>query len=95
MNFETFFTIEEDAEGLSVKVRPTTYIKQLHPHQAIVELETYIDSLHDALFPYGDALFEQGLDESEGLKKMRGLVFELETCQGYLDHLKEHYQTVH
>ena len=95
MNFETFFTIEEDSEGLSVKVRPTTYMVQLHPHRAMVELEFYIDTLHDALFPYQGAFSELDFDEPESLKKRRGWVFELETCQDYLAHLKEHYQTVH
>jgi hypothetical protein len=96
MDFETFFIVEEDgSEGLTVRVRPTRYLERMHPHQAMTELEDYIEILYENLFQYQDVLAETDLKESEDVKQMHGLMFELEACQDYLAHLKEHFQTIH
>jgi hypothetical protein len=96
MNFETFFTIEEDgSEGLSVWIKPTRYLERLHPHQAVNELEDYIEILHDALFRYQDTFSEVDLKGSENVRKIQRLIFEVEACQDYIAHLREHYRTMH
>ena len=99
MNFDTFFSIEieEDCpEGLSIKIRPTKYMWGLHPHKAMAELEAYIGVLYQGLSGHRDPSTEEALNKQEDLKKARRrMLFELETCQDYLAHLKEQYKTIH
>jgi len=97
MSFQVFFTLEEDStEGLCISVRPTKYLDELHPHRAISELKTYIERLHDRLLRYDeDKSFKIALIESKNAKKIRGMLFKLETCQEYLCYFLEHYTTIH
>ena len=96
MNFETFFTLQEDGfEGLSIWVRPTRYLWKLHPHKAMAELEAYIDTLHETLFLYRGAFTKKNLDVLKNLVEVRRVLFQLETCEDYLAYLKKHYETIH
>ena len=96
MNFETFFTLEEDgSEGLSIWVRPTRYLWKLHPHKAMAELEAYIDTLHETLFLYRGAFTKKNLDVLKNLVEVRRVLFQLEACEDYLAYLKKHYETIH
>ncbi len=98
MNFDTFFTIEieeNSPESLNIRVKPTRYMWRLHPHQAMAELEAYIEVLDQALFSHRDPLTEEDLNQQESAREVRRMLFELETCQDYLAYLKEEYKTVH
>ncbi len=96
MSFDKFFTVEEeDSEGLGIRVRPTRYVRRLHPHKAMAELEAYIDALYQDMSEYQDALHEKVLHGPENLQKVGRVLFELETCQHYLTHLETHYKTIH
>lgn len=99
MDFDTYFRVDIEEtcpEGVSIKVRPTRYVWRLHPHEAMAELEAYIDTLYEALSRHEDPSTEAALNKQESPNKTRQrMLFELETCEDYLAELKKHYKTIH
>jgi hypothetical protein len=86
---------EEDLGGWGVKVTPSKYLQKLHPHEAIAELQVFVDGIRGLLTTYHENLTQQQLENPENLGKVSKATFELDVSESYLAYLKKHYGTIH
>ena len=92
MNNNRFFTVELDnASEQTLRVMPTAYLEELHPHEAIAEMQEYIETLEDVLVKKQNS-------ETGHVFKLQGigsLAFELELVRSFLASFKQAYETMH
>lgn len=81
---------KDDPEGQKVTVKPSEYLKKLHPERVISELEAHIQSLKDSLIRYA----QEDMDVPINRKKFKRLGFELDVAKGYLSHFKKKYEAI-
>ena len=81
---------EGDPEGQRVTVKPSKYLKKLHPEKVIAELEAHIQNLKDKLIRCS----KEDLDVPKNRKKIRKLGFELDVAKTYLSHFKKKYEAI-
>ena len=75
MTRNKFFTVEADeSAGDSLRVTPSQYLDELHPYQAIAEMQEYAQTLKDALQQCQQA----SMPIPAKIGKIGGLAFELE-----------------
>jgi hypothetical protein len=87
-----FFTVEVDeSAGDSLRVTPSQYLDELHPYQAIAEMQEYAQTLEDALQQCQQA----SMPIPAKIGKIGGLAFELELVQTFLASFKQAYGTMH
>jgi len=82
-------TVIDDPEGPTVRVKPSEYLVERLPHEAVAELKAHVKSLEDDLARYSEAFSDEELKIPENFEKVRKLEFELQIAQNYLIHLKE------
>ncbi len=92
MDQNRFFTVEiDESSGQAFRVMPSQYLEELHPHQAIAEMQEYIETLKDALEQY-----HQGPKAMlSGLGRIGSLAFELELVCTFLASFRQAYGTMH
>jgi hypothetical protein len=101
MKFSRFFRVldlpegEDDVGGWGVKVEPSKHLQNMHPHEAIAELQVYVDGVKELLTYYQQVFTDEELEKPENLGKLKKAAFELDVSNSYLSYLKKHYQTVH
>ena len=92
MSRNKFFTVEADeSAGDSLRVTPSQYLDELHPYQAIAEMQEYAQTLKDALQQCQQA----SMPIPAKIGKIGGLAFELELVQTFLASFKQAYGTMH
>jgi predicted nucleic acid-binding Zn-ribbon protein len=79
-----------DPEGQRVTVKPSKYLKKLHPEKVISELEAHIQTLKDKLIRSS----KEDLDVPKNRKKIRKLGFELDVAKKYLAHFRKKYEAI-
>jgi hypothetical protein len=90
MNQNKFFIVEADnTPGQALKIMPTEYLEELHPHQAIAELQEYIETLETAMEQY------EGQPMPMNVGRIGSLAFELELVRSFLRSFRETYGTMH
>jgi len=77
-------------EGQRVTVKPSDYLKKLHPEKVISELEAHIQSLKDSLIRYA----QEDMDVPRNRNKIKELGFELDVAKGYLSHFKKKCEAI-
>ncbi len=82
---------KSDPEGQRVIVKPSKYLKKLHPEDVIAQLEAHIRSLKDKLMKYS----QQDVDVPKVRKRINKLGSELDVAKKYLAHFKKKYEAVH
>jgi hypothetical protein len=92
MNHNRFFTVEVDESSQeTLRVMPTDYLEELHPHKAITEMQEYIETLENAMSQYeGGRVFNPVKVQGIG-----SLAFELELVRTFLASFKQAYGTMH
>ena len=92
MNRNKFFTVQlDESEGDSLRVMPSKYLDELHPYQAIAEMQEYAQKLEDAL----QQCQQESMPVPAKIGKIGGLAFELELVQTFLASFKQAYGTMH
>ena len=81
--------IRDDPEGQTGRVKPSEYLLEIDPQEAIAELKAYIESMEDDLRQSSQAFSDEDLEILENFEKVRKLSSELEIAQNYLAHLKK------
>ena len=81
---------KSDLEGQRVIVKPSKYLKKLHPEDVIAELEAYVQSLKDKLMKYS----QQDVDVPKIRKRINKLGSELDIAKKYLAHFKKNYEAI-
>ena len=92
MTQNKFFTVQVDeSTGDLLRVAPSKYLDELHPYQAIAEMQEYTETLENALQQWE----EQSMLIPAKIGKIGGLAFELELVQTFLASFKQAYGTMH
>lgn len=92
MTQNKFFTVQIDkSTGDLLRVTPSKYLNELHPYQAIAEMQEYTETLENALHQYQEA--SRPIPAKIG--EIGGLAFELELVQNFLASFKQAYGTMH
>jgi hypothetical protein len=92
MSRNKFFTVQVDeSAGDSLRVMPSKYLDELHPYQAIAEMQEYAQTLEDAL----QQCQKEFMPIPAKIGKIGGLAFELELVQTFLASFKQAYGTMH
>jgi len=92
MNQNKFFIVEaDDTPGQALKIMPTEYLEELHPHQAIAELREYIETLETAMEQYEG----QPMSVPANVGRIGSLAFELELVRSFLRSFQQTYGTMH
>ncbi|MDY6951612.1 MAG: hypothetical protein SWE60_08875 [Thermodesulfobacteriota bacterium] len=87
-----FFTIETDPSGdKHLRLIPSKYVDELPPHQAIAEMEGYIEALKDALKKSS----RQAASTPAEKGKVGSLAFEMELVGTFLSFFKKAFGTMH
>ena len=82
---------ETESEGAKITVKPSKYLKKLHPEDVIAELQAHIQSLKDALIRYS----QENLSVAENRKRINKLGSEFDVAKIYLAHFKQTYEALH
>jgi hypothetical protein len=92
MSRNKFFTVQlDESAGDSLRVMPSQYLDELHPYQAIAEMQEYAQTLEDAL----QQCQQESMPIPAKIGKIGGLAFELELVQTFLASFKQAYGTMH
>jgi hypothetical protein len=92
MSRNKFFTVQVDeSTGDLLRVAPSKYLDELHPYQAIAEMQEYTQTLEDAL----QQCQQESMPTPAKIGKIGGLAFELELLQTFLASFKQAYGTMH
>jgi len=92
MSQNKFFTVQlDESTGDLLRVSPSKYLDELHPYQAIAEMQEYTQTLENAL----QQCQEESIPIPAKIGKIDGLVFELELVQTFLTSFKQAYGTMH
>jgi hypothetical protein len=82
---------KSDPEGQRIIVKPSKYLKKLHPEDVIAQLEAHIRSLKDKLIECS----RHDIDVPKVRKRINKLGSELDVAKKYLAHFKNKYEAVH
>lgn len=92
MSGNKFFTVQVDeATGDLLRVMPSKYLDELHPYQAIMEMQEYTQTLEDAL----QQCQEESIPIPAKIEDIGSVAFELELVQTFLASFKQAYGTMH
>ena len=92
MDHNRFFTVEVDkSSGQTLRVMPTEYLEEMHPHEAIAEMQEYIETLEHTLLQYT----QENAVNPLNVKGIGSLAFELELVRTFLATFKQTYGTMH
>jgi hypothetical protein len=92
MNNNRFFTVEvEDSSKQILRVMPTKYLEELHPQEAISEMQEYIETLEDVLEQHRS----RGVFIPQRIQGVGSIGFELELVRTFLASFKQAYGTMH
>lgn len=92
MSRNKFFTVQVDeSTGDLLRVAPSKYLDELHPYQAMAEMQEYAQTLENAL----QQCQEESMPIPAKIGKIGGLAFELELVQTFLASFKQAYGTMH
>jgi hypothetical protein len=80
-----------DPEGAKITVKPSKYLKKMHPEDVIAELQAHIQSLKDDLMRYS----QTNLSVVENRKTINKLGSEFDVAKMYLAHFKQTYEALH
>jgi hypothetical protein len=80
-----------DPEGAKITVKPSKYLKKMHPEDVIAELQAHILSLKDDLMRYS----QTNLSVVENRKRINKLGSEFDVAKMYLAHFKQTYEALH
>jgi hypothetical protein len=83
MNENKLYTVYKgkgDSNGGMIRVRPTEYLLELQPHEAINELRAHVQAIAAQV----EDQTKHDLNGQGQVEKLQDLVFELEVAQGYL-----------
>ena len=80
-----------DPEGAKITVKPSKYLKKLHPEDVIAELQAHIQSLKDDLIRH----CRKDLDVPRNRKRINKLGSEFDIAKMYLAHFKQTYEALH
>lgn len=87
-----FFTVQVDESTAdSLRITPSKYLDELHPYQAIAEMQEYAQTLENALQQRQDA----SIPTPANIGKIGSLAFELELVRTFLTSFKQAYGTMH
>ena len=81
---------EDNPEGARITVKPSEYLKKLHPEDVIAELEAHIQSLKDDLARYS----QKDLDVAKNRNMINKLGSEFDVARMYLVHFKQTYEAL-
>jgi hypothetical protein len=91
-NRNKFFRVQVDeAKGNSLTVTPSKYLDELHPYQAMAEMQEYAQMLEDAL----QQCQEASIPAPAKIGRIGSLAFELELVRTFLASFKQAYGTMH
>ena len=79
-----------DPDGAKITVKPSNYLKTMHPEDVIAELQDHIESLKDDLIRYS----QTNLSVAENRKKINELGSDLDVAKMYLAHFKQTYEAL-
>ena len=92
MDHNRFFTVEVDeSSAQTLRVMPTEYLEEMHPHDAIEEMQEYIETLEVTLNRYERKTFMKPMN----VQGIGSLAFELELVRTFLASFKQAYGTMH
>jgi len=92
MSRNKFFTVQMDESTAdSLRITPSKYLDELHPHQAIAEMQEYAQTLENALQECEQA----SILLPAKIGKIGSLAFELELVRTFLTSFKQTYGTMH
>ena len=92
MDHNRFFTVEVDeSSAQTLRVMPTEYLEEMHPHDAIEEMQEYIETLEVTLNRYERKTVMKPLN----VQGVGSLAFELELVRTFLASFKQAYGTMH
>ena len=92
MNHNRFFTVEVDnSSEQTLRVMPTEYLEELHPKEAISQMQEYIEALENALEQHRGG----GAFNPMRMQGLGSLAFELELVRTFLASFKQAYGTMH
>ena len=91
-NHNKFFKVQVDeSTDQALRIIPSEYLEALNPHQAIAEMQEYIETLKNALEQYR----HEPTHEPMNIGKVGSLVFELELVRTFLASFKHVFGTMH
>ena len=91
-NHNKFFKVQVDeSTDQALRIIPSEYLEALNPHQAIVEMQEYIETLKNGLEQYR----HEPMCEPMNIGKAGSLVFELELVRTFLASFKHVFGTMH
>jgi hypothetical protein len=92
MDHNRFFTVEVDeSSDQTLRVMPTEYLEEMHPHKAIAEMQEYIETLEMTLKRNTEGRVQNPFN----VKGIGSLAFELELVRTFLASFKQAYGTMH
>jgi len=80
-----------DPDGAKITVKPSKYLKKLHPEDVIDELQAHIQSLKDDLIRYS----QTNLSVAKNRNRIDKLGSEFDVAKMYLAHFKQTYEALH
>ena len=89
--FYTTVIDKTDPEGAKITVKPSKYLKKLHPDDVIAELQAHIQSLKEDLIRYS----QKDINVAKNRKKINKLGSEFDVAKMYLAHFKQTYEALH
>ena len=75
----------------TLRVMPTEYLEEMHPHDAIEEMQEYIETLEVTLNRYESKTVMKPMN----VQGIGSLAFELELVRTFLASFKQAYGTMH
>jgi hypothetical protein len=92
MDHNRFFTVEVDeSSDQTLRVMPTEYLEEMHPHEAIEEMQEYIETLENTLTRHERGTVINPLN----VQGIGSLAFELDLVRTFLVSFKQVYGTMH
>ncbi len=91
-NQNKFFKVQVDeSTDRALKIIPSEYLEELNPHQAIAEMQEYIETLENTLEQYR----HKPMRKPTNIGKPGSLAFELEVVRTFLASFEDVYGTMH
>ena len=91
-NRNKFFTVQADESTAdSLRITPSKYLNELHPYQAIAEMQEYAQALENAFQQCQHA----SIPIPTKIGKIGSLAFEVELVRTFLTSFKQAYGTMH
>ena len=91
-NHNKFFKVEVgESTEQALQIIPSKYLEELNPHQAIAEMQEYIETLEDAL----KKCRHEPMRETMNSGKVGSFAFELELVRTFLASFRQVFGTMH